>query len=451
MGVSDETAELVIEGLASGGRGVARQDGLVWLVDGAVPGDRVLAVARLRRPRLVEGRVLRLIEPAPVRRASPCPIQGRCGGCPWMVLPEAEQRGWKRRIVVDALERVGGLLGVSVLEPIASPRSLGYRNKVELSFGRTEDGRRVLGYHGSDPSGDLVDVERCLLQDDGANTILDLARSFFLDGPGAEARVLFDPGHPMRLVLRRSELSGSLLAAFRGPGGPFPEIEEFARIARERSPGLASIVRIVGEEGRRGGARTIAAAGEAWMEERLGGIVFRLPATSFLQVNPGAAELLCSLIADLAGPVQEVDVLELYGGVGAFSLTLARRGARAEVCETDREAVECGRRAAREHGDLPVRYVRSDVGRFLHARGGHGRPGLVIADPPRRGLGKGVAEGIAALRPGRILLVSCDPATLARDARGLVARGYAVRQVVPVDMFPQTPHVEAVMLLERRA
>jgi len=449
MGVGTETAELVIESLAGGGRGVARRDGLVWLVDGAVPGDRVLAAATLRRPRLVEGRVLRWIEPSPSRRPAPCPIQARCGGCPWMVLGEAEQRSWKHRIVVDALERVGGLRGVAVAEPIASPSSLGYRNRVELVFGHTHEGRRVLGYHGSDPARDLVDVERCLLQHDAANEVLELARAFFLEGPGANACLPWSFRHPLRLVLRRSEASGELLAAFRGPGGPFPELAVFARVARSQEGQLASVVRIVAEEGRRGGARTIAVAGEPWMNETLGGIVFRLPANAFLQVNPGAAELLCGLIADLAGLLPGTEVLELYGGVGAFSLRLARGGARGEVCEADREAVECGRRAAREHGDLAVRFVRDDVARYLRGKGpGAGRR-LVIADPPRSGLGRGVAQGIAQLSPDRILLVSCDPATLARDARDLVASGYTVRRVVPLDMFPQTPHVETVMLLTR--
>ncbi len=428
---------------------MARREGLVWLVDGGFPGDRVLAIPEAVRPRLVEARVERWIEPSEHRRAAPCPIQGSCGGCPWMVLSETEQRAWKRRIVEDALARIGGLRGVEVEEAVASPSALGYRNKVELTFGRGAGGERILGFHRSGNAIELVDVECCLLQDEGANRVLLLAREYFLDGPGKQAKILDHPRERVRFVIRRSQLTGRLLVAFGGGDGAFPEAEEFARIASERCPELASVARIVTREGRRGGARTIPLAGPPWIEESLAGIVFRLDAATFCQVNPGAAERLVEQVIEMAGPVRSAHVVDLYGGVGVFALALSHRGARAVVCEADSEAVACGRRAAREHGPLRVRFVRSDVEHFVRGFRPARPPDLLVADPPRSGLGRGVADGIARIRPERVILVSCDPATLARDARALASHGYSVLRVVPVDMFPQTPHVEVAMLLAR--
>jgi 23S rRNA (uracil1939-C5)-methyltransferase len=167
-------------------------------------------------------------------------------------------------------------------------------------------------------------------------------------------------------------------------------------------------------------------------------------------VNSGAAELLVDLVVAMAGPVEDRAVLDLYGGVGAFALALAQRGARARVIEADPEAVEAGARAAASHGLARVRFERSDVAAYLLRRSARGEaPAVVVADPPRAGLQRGVAEGVAAMRPERVVLVSCDPATLARDVRSLAGGGMRLQRVVPVDLFPQTPHVETISLLTR--
>jgi 23S rRNA (uracil1939-C5)-methyltransferase len=176
-------------------------------------------------------------------------------------------------------------------------------------------------------------------------------------------------------------------------------------------------------------------------------VAFEVPAGSFVQVNPGAAEVLLDQVRAACGPVAGRRVLELYGGMGVFGLALAREGARVTVCEADPQAIDAGRRAAWAAG-LRASFVQGDVARELvRARG---RPwDLVLADPPRTGLAPGVAGAIAVLAPARIVLVSCDPATLARDLASLHGNGYAVERVVPVDLFPQTPHVETVTTLGR--
>ena len=447
---SADSAEFDVERLVAGGRGLGRPDGVVWLVDGGVPGDRVRAEASRVRRRLVEGRVLELLEPSPLRRPPPCRFQGTCGGCPWMVLDEAEQRSWKVKILEEALKRIGGFEGISVDRIEPSPRSLAYRNKLELTFGRRE-GRRTLGFHGSGPRPRVVDVDRCLLQDEAAHRILQEARAFFVDGPGRDDPWLDVRPEPARLVIRRSVSTGRLLVALRGGAGPFPSAREFARRVGTAVPEVSGVVRLLSRPGRRGGVRVVRLLGRPWLEESLGGNVFRLPAATFFQVNPEAASALVDVVRDLAAVGSETTALDLYAGVGVFGLTFAEAGAKVTACEADPRAVACGLRAARKNLRTGFRLVCSDVGAFLASSAARESfPTTIVANPPRTGFGPGVAEGIAELSPERIVIVACDPATLARDLKRLAARGYTPSRVVAVDLFPQTPHIEAVTLLQRR-
>ena len=442
-------ADVRIDALVAGGRGIGRVDGRVWLVESALPGDLVRAEAGRVGRGHVEARATELLEGSPSRRRPPCPVQGACGGCPWMILDEAEQRTWKRRLVVEAIERVGKLAGVDVAETVPSDLDLGYRNKVELTFGR-EEGRRLLGFHPSGSGERIVDVARCLLQGEGGRRVLDSTREFFLHGPGRSDTALDARGDPPRVVIRESRASGKILVALRTGPDPLPSAVPFASQLMSRHTDVTGVVRLIATPGRRGGSRTETLRGEPWIEETLAGTRFRLPAATFFQVNTGAAERLVRLVMDAAGTPAPKRVLDLYGGVGVFAVALARGGARTTAVEADRGAVECGRAAVAAEGIAGVEFVASDVAAYLRSPADSlGRPDLVVADPPRTGLGPGVADAIAALAPSRIVLVSCDAPTLGRDLRRLVDHGYTLRRVVPLDLFPQTANVEAVAELHR--
>jgi 23S rRNA (uracil1939-C5)-methyltransferase len=372
-----------------------------------------------------------------------------------MTLDETEQRDWKRRRVVEAIERVGKLNGVEVGETVPSDLDLGYRNKVELTFGREGD-ERLLGFHPSGSGDRVVDVERCLLQGEGGRRVLESIREFFLHGPGRSETALDARGDPPRVVIRESRATGKILVAVRTGPVPFPSAAPFARQLMSRHPEVGGVVRLIARPGRRGGSATETLAGDPWIEEVLAGTLFRLPAATFFQVNTGAAERLAQVVMGAAGAPSPNRVLDLYGGVGVFAIALAREGARATVVEADRGAVECGRAAVAAEGIAGVEFVASDVSAYLEERGTATgsrllslAPDLVVADPPRTGLGPGAADAIAALAPPRIILVSCDAPTLGRDLRRFVDRGYAIRRVVPVDLFPQTASVEAVAELHR--
>ena len=443
-GTLQGTVVLRVDGLAAGGRGVGRLSGEVWFVEGAMPGDLVRASPVRRHRRHVEALAVAIVEPSAARRTPPCPIQGLCGGCPWMPLHEPAQREWKMRLLRNALERIGRVPTPAV-DPVRTPSaSLGYRNRVEFTV-RCGGGRPArVGLHAASGRA-LVDVERCLLQDDAANAVLSTAREFF-----AEALVRRGPRVELRLAIRRAERGGGMLVALRETGQPFRAAEALARFLAGRHPLLTGVVLLRGAPGRRGGTRTRVLAGRDRLEEGIGSFHLELPAASFAQVSAAGAEELLRLVADLAMPVSGRSAIDLYGGVGLFGMELARRGASpVTVCDADADAIAGGRRAAAAAGLAAVRHEHADAARFLAERSGT-VPDVLVANPPRSGLGPGVARAILTLGPARLILVSCDPATLARDL-GILARegAYRVERLVPLDLFPQTAHLETVALLGR--
>ena len=457
MGVSPEkrpiegarsVAELRITALAAGGAGVGRHHGKVWFVPGGIPGDRVRAAAVREQTRFVQASLERLLQASPDRREPPCRFQPGCGGCPWMVLGEERQRDWKRRLIEDALERIAGLDDVAVEEMRIGSRQLGYRNKIELTLGLDEEGGPAIGLHSGEARGSLTDVACCSVQHDAANEILASAREFLLDPAAEERREWFRRREPYRLILRRSWATGQLLAGLRETGRPFPRLDALARFLVERHPRIHGVVRIRARPGRRGGSQTELLAGRDWIEERLGGLRFRLPAATFLQVNPEMAQRMIEEIRAAAGPVGGRRIWDLYGGVGAYGLALARLGSQSLICDADRQAIQCGRETARRNRIARARFVHADVKSFLADRTNE-TADLVIANPPRAGLGRGVAQAIAAGNPARVVLVSCHPASMARDLRVFADGGYRTERVIPFDLFPQTAHVEAIGVLGR--
>jgi len=439
---------LEIKSLAAGGRGVARSEGIVWFVSGGLPGDEVLAVPVKRRERYVEANAVAIRVQSPDRREPACGLQPRCGGCPWMPLDEELQREWKLRLIQDALDRIGGLDEV-LPEAVRAPSApLGYRNRMEFAMCWGGGAAPVIGLHGSGPDRSVLAVGHCPLQHDEANAILDSVRKF-VGKHASRATWHSEKRRQARLLIRRSDQSGEVLVALRETAGTLPEARELASYLMKRHETLVGVVRLVAPPGRRGGAQAKVISGRGWIEERVAGARIRLPVASFLQVSTAGAQELVGLVAELAGDVDSTNVVELYGGAGLFSMELVRRGAAsATVCEADPGAILGGRDAVEEAGLSGIEFVHDDVRGFAEDRPAHGDIGLVVANPPRTGLGKGVARAVRSWGAGRIILVSCDPPTLARDLKALLEDGaYRVARIVPVDLFPQTAHIETVVLL----
>ena len=421
--------DLEITGFAAGGRGVGRHDGRVWFVAGAVPGDHVRALPEKDGGRFVEAVAVERLKDAAERREAPCGYQDRCGGCPWMGLPEALHAEGKIQLVRDALERVGKLKKVP-LEPLRQPvPPLGYRNRVEFSllddrwglWGR-DDGERT-----------LIEVERCLLQSEAANRLL-----------GALREVGVPPHSKGRLSIRTDDRERLWLGVWEG-GTRWKGWSDRIDVLLERVPELVAIDRISTSASGRGGRRIESIHAGPRLHVDCGGDRLQLSATSFTQTSEeGAAALTAEVLAQV-DPVADVTLWDLYAGHAGYSRALLRAGAsRAYACEADATAINASKRMPRRGLHL----VRSDVRRFLEQQRQR-NVDWIVANPPRSGFDRGVAKAISASRATGLVLVSCDAPTMARDVAQLVRDGWQLEKIVPFDLFPQTAHVETVSRLRR--
>jgi 23S rRNA (uracil1939-C5)-methyltransferase len=427
---------LEIESLAHGGRGVARADGYVVFVSGALPGDRVRARLTRAKRDFAEASAMELLEPAPYRTEDRCShAREPCPGAPWQALPYERQLAEKSRQVDDALRRLGGLDDFE-LEPIEpAGERWRYRNKLEYSFGE-RDGDPVLGFHRRGSWAEVVDVEDCLLASERNNA----ARNAIRDWARHEGIPAYDrrtrSGVLRNLVVREGRRTGQVQTRLvTSPAG-------FARPPVD----LHTVL-----EGPGGGTDgPTGALGEEFLEERLGGLAVRISHSAFFQTNTEMAERLYVAAADLAGLTGSERVFDLYCGIGTIALSLARRVGEVWGVEVVPEAVADAEHNAARNGLSNARFVAADVRRGVRPLLAEaGRPDVVIVDPPRAGLSKKVARRVIECGASRIVYVSCNPTTLAPNASQLATAGYRLRRVRPLDLFPQTPHVECVALLER--
>ena len=440
------TIEATITDLALEGRGVAREGGLVLFVEGALPGERVrLRIERVRRA-FAEGRALAILEPSPDRVTPPCPHYDSCGGCDLQHLATAAQAEAKRRQVAAALRRIAGLGDIDVRPTVPAPDPFGYRFRMDFDWLPGAAGPR-LGLHRRHAAGVVVPIDRCLLAGEETAAIVRLA-------PQEAARLhltTWDPRRRRGLLRRLSvqEARGTrevLISLETGRGDP-PAIGAFAAALARRFPRLVGVVRHeVGHDGRPAGASIL--AGRDYLHEELEGDRWRIPSDAFFQPNP-AGSLLVRRHAIAACRLRiGATLLELYAGVGFFTVAAARAGARVVAVEGTAAACAAGRDNTRRFGEA-CRFVHDDVAAALPSLIGDAWD-AVLLDPPRAGLAPAGVRCLAEARLPRLVYVSCDPGTMARDLGRLVREGgWRLAEVTPFDIFPQTQHLEAVAVLER--
>lgn len=407
--------------MAYGPHAVARADGKVLFVRGAAPDEEVEVTVREERPRYGYADVVAVRRPSAQRRVAPCPYQPRCGGCPWQHLDYAAQLAAKHRIVVEQLRRLGGL-EVEVAAPLPSPRELGYRRRVKL---RVADG--IVGFHAA-ASHELVAVDHCLLAEPAVDAVI---------------ATLSPLVRRLRSAVRRLEITaggagGRVVIAGEVEGGWVEDDETVCRAWLVERPEVAGLL-LRGRGWRRAwGDATIAAASA-------GGPPLRLQAPSFTQVNDGANRLLIECVRRLVAPRPGLRVLDLYAGAGNLSLPLRRAGAEVTAVEQDREAAAAARANAADEEGPPLRVLAMAAEAAVQRLAEAGeRFDVVLLDPPR----SGAAGCLPSLSAPRLVYVSCDPTTLARDLRAL-SPAYRVDVVQPIDFFPQTYHVETVVAATR--
>jgi 23S rRNA (uracil1939-C5)-methyltransferase len=445
----DQELELRIDSLAYGGNGVARLNGFVVFVRRGLPGDTVRArVTKVKRSH-AEATALEVVEAGAPRVEAPCAHFPACGGCRFQDLAYEAQLAAKATQVADALARIGKLSGFE-LEPALPAESLfHYRNKLEYSFTATPTGVG-LGFHKAGRWDEVLDVERCWLTTDLGNAVRNAVRAWAND----EGLVAFDQetqeGYLRHLVVREGRNTGQALVVLVTAPGALSE-ESFVSALR-RFPEVRSIHWAVNDTPAEvTNLPTKLLSGEEAIEEEILGLRFRVRPNAFLQTNTAMAEQLYRLAIEYAGLTGEETVYDLYCGTGTIGLSMARDALTVWGIEASEESVACAVENAELNRIANTAFFAGDVaGDVEELRGRAGPPDVVVVDPPRAGLvGKALAR-VAGLEAQRLVYVSCNPTTLAGNAKALVGEfDYRLERVRPVDMFPHTPHVESVALFTR--
>jgi len=435
----------VIDGYASGGEGVARIDGMAVFVKGALRGERAEVFIEHVGHNAAWARIERLTEASPARIEPDCPYYGSCGGCQFRHMAYGEELEAKRRRVEDALLRIGGVdLPVPVI--YGAENTQRYRNKVQFSV---KDG--AIGYY-QGRTHRVVDVVDCQLQPE-LDAVCRAAVKGWMERyrvPAYDERT--DKGLVRHLFLR-TNFAGEVLCCVVAHGRRLPHEDELVASLRTAAPSLAGVVLsvnirktnvILGDEYR-------ILWGRDWLDEELYGHQFRLSVPSFFQVNRVQAEVLYRRVLEFAGLTGTETVVELYCGIGTISLPLAQRAKQLIGVEVVPQAVEDARENARRNGlDDRARFECGDAGDLAaQLELEDMRPNVVVVDPPRKGLAPQVVDTVARMAPERVVYVSCDPATLARDVKRFRAQGYTPARAEAVDLFPRTAHVETVVLLSK--
>jgi 23S rRNA (uracil1939-C5)-methyltransferase len=450
--VRDQELDLTIESLAYGGNGVARLDGFVVFVRRGLPGDRVRARVTKVQRRHAEALATEVLEPGPQRVDAPCAHYPACGGCRFQDLAYEAQIAAKQAQVADALVRIGSV-DSPPLEPIVPAEEIfHYRNKLEYSFTQVDDGP-TLGFHKSGRWDEVLEVERCWLTTDLGNAIRNTVR----DWARAERLVAYDQaeqtGYLRHLVVREARRTQQVLVQLVTARGERFDTGHFADVLR-RFPEVRSIHWSENASAAEvTNLPTTLLWGDEAIEEELCGLRFRVRPNAFLQTNTVMAERVYRLVREFAALSGKETLYDLYCGIGTIALTLAADALTVWGIEASEESVACALENAELSGITNAAFFAANVGQALQElRERSGEPDVVVVDPPRAGLAGKALKRLGELGSARIVYVSCNPTTLAGDVKRLrEVFGYELRRVRPVDMFPHTPHVESVTLLERSA
>ena len=443
----DQEVEVRIDSLAYGGRGVARLNGFVVFVNRALPGDLVRArVTKVKRSH-AEAVAVEVVEQGAPRVEAPCAHYPACGGCRFQDLAYEAQLDAKAQQVADALRRIGGFADFE-LEPAVAARSVfHYRNKLEYSFPTLADGVG-LGVHRAGRWDEVLDVERCWLTTDLGNGIREAAKAW----ARAEGLPAFDQekqeGYLRHLVVREGRNTGQALVVLVTAPGDLAGADSLVEALRA-FPEVRSIHWAVNDSPAEvTNLPTDLLWGEEAIEEELVGLRYRVRPNAFLQTNTEMCEVLSGIAAEFAELTGNETVYDLYCGLGTIGLTLARDALTVWGIEYSEESIACAVENAELNGVANSAFFAGDVGRDLdELRGRAGPPDVVVVDPPRAGLAGKAARRVGELQAPRLVYVSCNPTTLAGNAKELVNDfGYRLERVRPLDMFPHTPHVEAVAL-----
>ncbi len=440
--------EALCTGYTSDGMGVVKINGRAVFVNGLIAGEkcrvRILKVGK----NAVYGKIEELLMESPHRVRPDCPVYGRCGGCALRHMDYQEELEFKRRKVSDALHRIGGI-ELEVPELIGSDSITGYRNKTICSVA-ISDGKAVTGFY-RQRTHDIVPADGCAIESDYARRAAK-AVCGWMDEYGIPDFSVESGRGIRRVFCRYGQSTGEGQTVIITGKGPVPHIDELVGALLNACPETVSIMRNINADPGDTvlGDKFQLLWGREYIVDRLMGMNFKLTADSFYQINSPQAQRLYGKALEFAALDGKGTAVDLYCGAGTITMCLAKEAREVIGVEIVERAVESARESARENGIENVRFVCSDAAQAAEDLLKEGiRPDVITVDPPRRGLSPKTPDIIASMAPDRIVYVSCDPATLARDLKRFTQLGYTVKRLQPVDMFPRTSHVECVVLLSK--
>ena len=451
--------ELTIDGMAIGGRGLSKHDGMVIFVDKAVEGDIVLAKVFKKKKQYAEARTLNIIKPSPYRLSAPCEYSDYCGGCKWQFIDYDRQVIFKQKQVSEALSHIGGIDNVIVHPTIKSPDIFEYRNKMEFSctdrrwLMRSEMDQNIdrsfaLGLHVPGTFDKVLDIKNCLLQKNQGNEILSDVRNFMKQSNESAYGLKSHIGFWRFSVLRYSSAHDQWMVNIVTSKDRPELLKNMAEEVCQRHTNIVSFIHQIS-------ARKAAIAvgesekclkGQSWIEDFIGPFRFNISANSFFQTNTKAVEILYQTVKEYAQVEQTDHVWDLFCGTGTIAIWIADQCSKVTGIEYVPEAVTNANHNCKKNNISNCSFICGDIKDCFSKL--TEKPDIIIMDPPRAGTNPKVIEKIKSAAPRRIVYVSCNPSTLARDLR-LLESNYKVIEVQPVDMFPHTFHIEAVARLEK--
>ncbi|MFO7296213.1 MAG: 23S rRNA (uracil(1939)-C(5))-methyltransferase RlmD [Clostridia bacterium] len=443
--IQNREYEMLVEDIGVDGEGIGRIDGFTMFVEGALPGEKVRIRALKVGKNFGYGELLEVIAPSPDRVNPPCPYSKRCGGCSLQHLSYSAQLKFKTRRVRDTLQRIGNITDVKVHETIGMDNPWRYRNKAQFPVGMA-GGSLAIGFF-APRSHDIVDMDKCIINHRINDSVIRIMRDFIQSYSIPVYDESAHRGVIRHVVTKVGFKTGHVMVVIVTNGRNLPHKDKLVELLKDNIPGITSIVQNINPKKTNVilGQENITLWGQDYITDILGGLTFKISPLSFFQVNPVQTEILYGKTLEYAGLNGTEIVMDLYCGIGTISLLLARNARKVYGIEEVPQAVQDAWENARINGISNVEFVEGkaeDVIPRMVDSGIHAD--VVVLDPPRKGCDQAVLEALARMAPPRIVYVSCNPATLARDLKFLAEQGYKVLEVQAVDMFPHTTHVECV-------
>ncbi len=452
----NDVIELNIESITNLGFGVARKDGLVIFISDAVTGDVVLSHIIKVSSSYAVGRVEKYIKKSSLRTESRCCVSG-CQSCAYKHLLYEEELKLKKADIESAFSK-SGLANIKVNEVIPSPLLHGYRNKAQYPVSMDKDGNYIIGFY-APKSHRVKEAKNCPLAPVVFREILETLSCFFKENNISVYDEKSGTGLIRHIYLRRAEVGGEILLTIVINGNELPHSEELVEILNDKFPDIVGILLNINNKDTNVvlGDKFILLSGRDYIYDTLAGVRLKITAPAFYQVNRRAAEILYAKAKELAKPTKEDILLDLYCGTGSIGLCMANEVKELIGIEISDSAVECATHNAKEMGIENAHFFTGDAAvteKLLdNAKASLGKdilPSIIILDPPRAGCDERLIRFVAKLNPKRVVYISCNPSTLARDAAIFKELGYESSDVTGVDLFPGTGHVESVVCLTRR-